>query len=43
MEPQQQDNDEVDQDVLKQEPTSPEISVETLMQQEEINTFMIWI
>ena len=30
MESQQQDNDEVDQDVVTQEPTSPEISVEIL-------------
>ena len=37
MEPQQQYNDEVDQDIVTQEPTSPEISVEILMQQEEIN------
>ena len=37
MEPQQQDNDEVDQDVVTQEPASPEISFDILMQQEEIN------
>ena len=34
MEPQQQDNDEVNQDVVTQDPTSPEISTEILMQQE---------
>ena len=32
MEPQQQDNDEFDQDVVTQEPTSPGISTDILMQ-----------
>ena len=40
MESQQQENDEVNQDVVTQEPTSPEISVEILRQQEEINPEM---
>ena len=37
MEPQQQENEEVNQDVATQETTSLEISMETLRLQEEIN------
>ena len=40
MEPQQQENEEVNQDVVTQEPTSLEISVEILRKQEEINPEM---
>ena len=40
MESQQQENDEVDQDVVTQEPTSPKKIVEILRQQEEINPEM---
>ena len=40
IEPQQKENDEFNQDVVTQEPTSPEISVEILRQQEEINPKM---
>ena len=40
MEPQQQENEEVNQDVVTQEPTSLEISVDILMKQQEINPEM---
>ena len=40
MESQYQENDEVNQDVFTQEPTSPEIFVQILRKQEEINPEM---
>ena len=40
MEPQQQENEEVNQDVATQEPTSLEISMETLRMQQEVNPGM---
>ena len=40
MEPQQQENEEVNQDVATQEPTSLAISVETLRMQQEANPGM---
>ena len=40
MEPQQQENEEVNQDFVTREPTSLEISMEILRQQEEINPEM---